>query len=71
MTRIEWEEDKTAVAALVSSALYLSVGLAFPVVTLITSRGSQARLGTGKAHRTWIRIQVNEAAPAASGTSRS
>ena len=26
LTRIEWEEDKTAVAALVSSALYLSVG---------------------------------------------
>ena len=47
MTRIEWEEDKTAVAALVSSALYLSVGLAGPVVTLITSRGSQERLGPG------------------------
>ena len=45
MTRIEWEEDKTAVAALVSSALYLSVGLACPVVTLITSRGSQGRDG--------------------------
>ena len=45
--RIDREEDKSAIAALASSAFYLSVGLASSVVTLITSRGSQAWPGRG------------------------